>query len=73
MGQHMADVNLVSIIMQGRDQSNFVPADIEDGKFSHLIGLGKDLPPSGKVREAALADNPVPASDKAIVTNADDT
>jgi hypothetical protein len=31
MGQHMADVNLVSIVMQSRNQSNFVPADIEDG------------------------------------------
>jgi hypothetical protein len=33
MGQHMADVNLVPIIMQGSDQSNIVPADVEDGKF----------------------------------------
>lgn len=61
MGQHMADVNLVPIIMQGRDQSNFVPADVKDGKFSDLIGVRKDLPKSGKVREAAFADNPVPA------------
>jgi hypothetical protein len=32
MGQHMADANLVPIIMQGRDESNFVPANVEDGK-----------------------------------------
>jgi hypothetical protein len=41
MAQHMADVNLVPIIMQGRDQSNFVPANVEDGKFSTWSAWGK--------------------------------
>jgi hypothetical protein len=53
--------------MQRGDQSNFVPADVEDGEFSHLVGLGEYLPQSGKVREAALADNPYQrASDELV-------
>lgn len=60
MGQHVADVNLISIIMQSRDQSNFVPADVEDGEFSNLIGMREDLSQSGKIGEAVFADNPIP-------------
>ena len=64
MGQHVADVNLVSIIMQSGDQSNFVPADIEDGKFSNLIRVREEVSQSGEVGEAALADNPIPARER---------
>ena len=43
MSQHVTDIKLVPIIMDGSDESNFVATDIEDGEFSHLISLRKDL------------------------------
>jgi len=43
MSQHVADVNLVPIIMHGSDESNFVACNIEDREFSHLIGVRKGL------------------------------
>jgi hypothetical protein len=43
MSQHVADVNLVSIIMHRRDQSNFVASNIEDREFSDLVGLRESL------------------------------
>jgi hypothetical protein len=43
MSQHVADVNLISIIMHRRDQSNFVASNIKDGEFSDLIRLRENL------------------------------
>jgi hypothetical protein len=43
MSQHVTDIKLVPIIMDGSDESNFVATDIEDGEFSHLISLREDL------------------------------
>ena len=57
MGQHMADVNLVPIIMQSRNQSNSVPTNIEDCKFPHLIGVGKDISQSSKLVQALAGDD----------------
>jgi hypothetical protein len=39
MSQDVADVNLVSIIMHGSNQSNFVATDIKHGEFSDLVGV----------------------------------
>lgn len=39
----MADVNLVSIIVHRRDQSNFVAANIKDRELSDLVGLWENL------------------------------
>jgi hypothetical protein len=64
MGQHVADVNLVPIIMQSRDQSNFVPTNVEHGKFSHFTGVGKDISQSSKIRETIFPDNPIPARNR---------
>ena len=43
MSQHMADVNLVSIIVHSGDQSNPVAAYIKDRELSDLIGLREHL------------------------------
>jgi hypothetical protein len=43
MSQHMANVNLVPIIVHRSDQSNFVAAYIEDCEFSDLISLRENL------------------------------
>ncbi len=38
----MSDVNFLPVVVDRNDQSRFVPADIEDGKLSNLVGMGKD-------------------------------
>jgi hypothetical protein len=43
MSQHVADINLVSIIMDRGDESNFVASNIKDREFSDLIGLRENL------------------------------
>jgi hypothetical protein len=43
MGQHVADINLVSIIMTRGDESNFVTCDIEHREFPNLTGVRKDF------------------------------
>jgi len=43
MGQHVADLNLVSIIMHRGNQSNFVAASIKHREFSNLVGMRKGL------------------------------
>ena len=35
--QHGANINSFPIIVDGRDQANFIPADIEDGEFTHSV------------------------------------
>jgi hypothetical protein len=54
MSQHMADVNLISIIVHRGDQSNLVAADIEDCEFSDLIGLRENLAQVDEVKNRFL-------------------
>jgi hypothetical protein len=60
MSQHMADINLVSIIMHRRDQSNFVASNIEHREFSNLVGLRKGLAQLREIQQTALSHNHVP-------------
>ena len=53
MGQHVADINLVSIIMHRGDQSNFVTSDIKHSEFPDLIGVRKDFAQLRKICETA--------------------
>ena len=56
----MADINLVSIIMHRRDQSNFVASNIEHREFSNLVGLRKSLAQLREIQKTALSHNRVP-------------
>jgi hypothetical protein len=47
--------------MERPDESNFVPADIENRKLPNLIRMREDLSQSGEASEAVLSDNPIPA------------
>jgi hypothetical protein len=58
--QDVADVNLVSIVMHGRDQSSLVPAEVKNRKLSHRIRMRKRRAQLGQIREAARAHDPVP-------------
>jgi hypothetical protein len=64
MGQDVADINLVPIVMHGGDQSSFVAADVKDGKFSHLISVREQLARPGKIREAMLPHDPLPMRER---------
>ena len=64
MSQHVADVNLVSIIVHRSDQSNFVAADIKDSEFSGLVGVRKDLAQLHEVQKSAFPHNPVPMRER---------
>jgi hypothetical protein len=64
MSQHVADVNLVSIIMHSRDQSNFVAADIEDSEFPYLISMRKCFPQLREICKAALPHDRVPMRER---------
>ena len=57
MSQHVADVNLVSIIMHGGDQSNFVASDIENSKFPDLICMRKHFTELHEIRELSFPHN----------------
>jgi len=51
MSQHMADVNLVSIIMYCADQSNFVASNIKNREFFNLVGVRKSLAQLREIQE----------------------
>jgi hypothetical protein len=54
MSQHVADVNLASIIMHSGDQSNFVAADVKDREFPDLIRVRKSLTQLHEIRKSAF-------------------
>ena len=56
----MADVNLVSIIMHRRDQSNFVASNIKHCEFPNFIGVRKDFAQLRKIQKPSLAHDRVP-------------
>jgi hypothetical protein len=60
VGQHVADVDFVSIIVHGGDQSNFVAADIKDGEFSDLVCLREHFEQLLKTLKSAFPQNRIP-------------
>ena len=60
----MADINLVSIIVHCRDQSNFVPSNIEDREFSNLVGVGKEPAQLREIPKPAFSHYPVPTRER---------
>ena len=41
MGKHVSDVNLLSVVMNGNNQTVFIPSDVEDRELPHLVRGGK--------------------------------
>ena len=60
----MADVNLVSIIMDCGDQSNFVPSNVEDRKFTNLVGMRKHSAQPREIQKLLFSDNRVPTRER---------
>lgn len=60
----MANVDFVSIIMHGSDQSSFVAADIKHSEFSHLIGMRKGLSQLHEIQKSAFPHDCVPMRER---------
>jgi hypothetical protein len=56
----MADVNLVSIIMHGCNQSNSVASDIKDGEFSNLVCVRKGRTQLREIQKTTFSHNLIP-------------
>jgi len=64
MSQHVADVNLVPIIMHRGDQSNLVTANIEDSEFPDLVGMGKGFTQLHEIQKSAFPHDYVPMRER---------
>jgi len=60
VSQHVADVNLVSIIVHSGNQSNFVASNIKHREFSNLVGVRKGLAQLRQIQKPAFSHNRVP-------------
>jgi hypothetical protein len=58
--QDVPDVQLLPIVMNGRDQPEFVSPDIEDRKLIYLISRRKGLPQIDEGRVVGLTHNREP-------------
>jgi hypothetical protein len=54
MGQHVADVNLAPVEMDGSDESVFVPTNVEHDKVSDFVRRGKGSTQGLKARKVVL-------------------
>jgi len=54
MGQHVADVNLAPVEMDGGDESVFVPANVEHDKVSDFVRRGKGSTQGFQARKVVL-------------------
>jgi hypothetical protein len=60
MGEHMPDIDLFAVVVNGNNQPIFVPRDIEDGKFSHLVCGGERDPQFGERGIGGFTDGGIP-------------
>lgn len=38
MGQHGPDIDLLTVVVNGRNESNFITTNVEDSELTDLIG-----------------------------------
>ena len=55
MGEHMPDIDLFPVVVNGNNQAIFVPSDIEHGKYFHLVCRGERDP---QFRERGVISSP---------------
>lgn len=60
MGEHVPNVDLFPVVVNGNNQSKFVPRYIEHGKFSHLVCGGKGNPQFGERRVIGFPNDGIP-------------
>jgi hypothetical protein len=60
MGEHMPDIDLFPVIVNGNYQAIFVSRDVEHGKVSYLVRRGKRDPQFGERGEICFVDDAIP-------------
>ena len=60
----MPDVNLLAVVMNGRNQPVLVPADVEDREFPDLVHRPEDPPEVGKRAEIGLGHDGIPNTER---------
>jgi len=60
----MPNIDSPPVKMNGRNNSNLVAADIENGQPSHLVGTGKCPPQVHKGIEIGTRYDPMPGSER---------
>ena len=64
MGEHMPDIDLSTVVVNGNKQSKFVPRDVEHGKFFHLVCGGKRNPQFGERGVIGFPDDGIPVAQR---------
>jgi hypothetical protein len=60
VGEHVTDVHLLSVVMDGRYQPELVASDVKDCEPAHLIGRGERDPQTGEGGIVGLPNNGEP-------------
>ena len=60
MGEHMTDIDLFPVVVNGNNQAIFVSRDVEHGKLFHLVCRGERDPQFGERRIIGFTDNGIP-------------
>jgi len=64
MGKHVSDVNLLSVVMNGNNQTVFIPSDVEDRELPDLVRGGKCDLQVGEGGIIGLPDNGKPVKQR---------
>jgi len=64
MGEHVPYVDLFPVVMNGNNQSKFVPRYVEHGKFSHLVSGRKGNPQFGERSVIGFPDDGIPVAQR---------
>jgi hypothetical protein len=48
MGEYVPDIHFLSVVVNGNNQTVFIPSDVEDREKSHLVCGGKCDPQVGE-------------------------
>ena len=60
MGEHMSDIDLLAVVVDGNDQAIFVSRDVEHSKLSYLVYRGECGPQFDERGIIGLTDDDVP-------------
>ena len=64
MGERMPDIDLFPVVVNGNNQSKFVPGDVEHGKFSRLVCSGECDPQFSERGVIRFPDDAIPMAQR---------
>src|SRR5690348_13816933 len=63
VSQHVANIDLVPIIVNGGDEAIFIAADVKNGEHANLISTGKSGTQVVEVREDFFGHRTIPSAE----------